>query len=86
MAKGDPCALLPGPLKQACENTVNLAGGNSNLPSVTNPMSWTVGFGGDLAHFMVRVAEGIIGIMFVILGAAALAHASPSKVIKAGLK
>lgn len=80
---GDPCSLLFGSMKQACENTLNLAGGGSGsrsgsggLPNILNPGDWKVGFGGDLAHFAVRVAEVGIGIGLVLIALNALLKGS----------
>lgn len=58
----------------------------AGLPSVLNPLDWSVGFGGDIAHFMIRVAEGIIGLILIVVGAAGLTHTSPSKLVKGALK
>ena len=80
-----PDGSSPGTLVPADPSTPS-APSKSGLPSLLNPLDWSVGFGGDIAHFMIRVAEGIIGLILIVVGAAGLTHTSPSKLVKGALK
>lgn len=87
---GDPCSLLFGSLKQACENTRTLAGGssgssgssgsgatgNSLLSFIVDPLSIAGGF----RHLVLRTAEGIIGGILILVGVNALVK--PGNAIK----
>lgn len=79
---GDPCALLFGDFKTACENTGKLvSGGSSGGSSGSSGGSGSgPGLTGDLRHLMLRVAEVGIGIALVIIaGHSFLTGASPAK-------
>jgi hypothetical protein len=74
------CSLLIGPLKTACENTHKIVSpdgkSSSGLPNILNPSDWSVGFGGDLAHFAMRIAEFGIGIGLILIALNALVKGS----------
>lgn len=83
---GDPCALLYGDFKTACENTWKLAGGGGDSGGSGGSGSGA-GFTGDLRHLMLRVAEVGIGIALVIIaGHSFLSGASPTKVARKAVR
>lgn len=80
---GDPCSLLFGSMKQACENTRTLAGGGSSSGSGDTSSGGSGLLGGllpnitgDLRHLMLRVAEVGIGIGLVLIAGSALIKSS----------
>lgn len=83
MAKADPCSLLFGSMKTACENMgKTLNGGSSGGGVVGNLLGVNTTF--DYRHFMVRVAEFGIGAVLVIIALDALVKSEvlPNPVVR----